>query len=208
MVGQPSTLPVPAGTAVPAGAEVYEVNAEESEVVMLVYRAGPLARFGHNHAIASTLETGRAWVGDTLDASGFELRVPVAQLSVDDPSLRASLGGEFAGAVPDDAREGTLRNMLRPGVLDAEHHPEIRVQSIRISGDFGQPLVRAAVTLRGLTREIEVPVELQRDSARIEASGSMKLRQTEFGITPFSIAGGAVQVADEIDVRFRIVAAR
>lgn len=208
MVGQPSTLPVPAGTAVPAGAVVYEVNAEESEVVMLVYRAGPLARFGHNHAIASTLETGRAWVGDTLDASGFELRVPVAQLSVDDPSLRASLGGEFAGAVPDDAREGTLRNMLRPEVLDAEHHPEIRVQSIRISGDFGQPLVRAAVTLRGLTREIEVPVELQRDSARIEASGSMKLRQTEFGITPFSIAGGAVQVADEIDVRFRIVAAR
>ena len=143
-----------------------------------------------------------------MDESGFEIRVPVARMSVDDPAVRAAAGIDFPGAVPEDARQGTLQNMLRPEVLDAERHPEIRVHSVAISGSFQQPLVRAAVNLRGVTREIEMPIALQVVGSHIEASGSVQLRQTDFGITPFSVAGGAVQVADEFDVRFRIVAAR
>jgi len=36
----------------------------------------------------------------------------------------------------------------------------------------------------------------------------MTLDQTAFGITPFSVLGGAVAVLDRLDVRFRIRADR
>ena len=38
------------------------------------------------------------------------------------------------------------------------------------------------------------------------AKGALRIRQSDFGITPFSVGGGAIQVADEVDVRFEIVA--
>jgi hypothetical protein len=38
------------------------------------------------------------------------------------------------------------------------------------------------------------------------ARGTFRLRQTDFGMVPFSVAGGAIQVADEIVLAFEIVA--
>jgi polyisoprenoid-binding protein YceI len=98
--------------------------------------------------------------------------------------------------------------MLRPEVLDAARYPEIVVRSASIEGSFEQPRVRSAITIRGVTRTWETPVQMQRTGSRIAVSGSFRLRQSDFDIAPFSVAGGAVQVADEIDVRFRLVAAR
>ena len=34
----------------------------------------------------------------------------------------------------------------------------------------------------------------------------LRLNQTEFGITPFSVAGGALRVADTLEIRFAIAA--
>ena len=40
------------------------------------------------------------------------------------------------------------------------------------------------------------------------ARGSFDLRQTELGLTPYSVAGGAVQVADVLEIRFVIAASK
>jgi hypothetical protein len=40
------------------------------------------------------------------------------------------------------------------------------------------------------------------------ARGALQLRQSDFGITPFSVAGGAIQVADVLEVSFVIAAVR
>jgi hypothetical protein len=40
----------------------------------------------------------------------------------------------------------------------------------------------------------------------VSAKGSFTVRQSELGIKPFSIVGGAIAVADEVEVRFDIVA--
>jgi hypothetical protein len=47
---------------------------------------------------------------------------------------------------------------------------------------------------------------LQRDQQMLLARGTLRILQSDFGITPFSVGGGAIQVADEVDVRFAIVA--
>jgi hypothetical protein len=192
--------------AVPAGARVFGIDSARTTVTMLVRRDGPLARLGHNHVVVSAQESGRAWIGADPAGSGFEIALPVAAFVVDDPAARAAAGPDFAGEVPEAAREGTYRNLQRPEVLDAARHPLVSVRSSRIAGDWERPRVVAAVTLRGTTREIEVPVELRRGPDGLVALGRLRLRQSEFGITPFSVGGGAIQVADEVEVIFEIAA--
>lgn len=203
----PAALPAPAGEAeVPAGARILVIDPDRSVVTLLVRRAGPLARLGHNHVITSAQESGRAWLGPEPSESGFEIRLPVIAFVVDEPAARLAAGAEFAGELPAEAREGTYRNMLRAEVLDGERHPEVVVRASRISGTWQQPVVVARITLRGTTRDVEVPVELQRDPQSLLATGTLRIRQSDFGITPFSVGGGAIQVADDVDVRFEIAA--
>jgi hypothetical protein len=190
----------------PAGARVLEIDPDRSFVTLLVRRAGPLARLGHNHVIVSSQESGRAWLGPEPQQSGFEIRLPVSAFVVDDPAARSAAGPEFPGELPAEARDGTYRNMLRPEVLDGDRHPEIVVRVSRVSGTWQQPVVVARITLRGVTRDIEVPVDLQRDQQALLARGTLRILQSDFGITPFSVGGGAIQVADEVDVRFEIAA--
>ncbi len=211
---RPAELPAPTsstvsgGVEVPAGAEVLQVDPDRSAVTILVRRAGALARLGHNHAIVSGSESGVAWIGPDLAGSGFEIRLPVQAFVVDDPQARAGAGPDFAEAVSDSARQGTYANLLRAEVLDAARYPDVIVNATRVGGTWEDPRVKARVTLRGATREVEVPITLRREPAMLAATGVMRIRQTDFGITPFSIGAGAIQVADELEVRFAVVASR
>jgi polyisoprenoid-binding protein YceI len=213
--GRPSgTVPAPqapgpnSAIAVPASARAFAVDASRTQVTVLVYRAGPLARLGHNHAIVSGQESGVIWLGATPAASGFEIHVPVSSFVVDDPEARAAAGAEFPAAVPADARSGTTANMLRAEVLDAEHYPEIVVRAQGATGTWQQIIVHAQVRLKDMRREMDVPVALEVAGNTVTATGAFPIRQTDFGITPFSVAGGAVQVADVVDVRFEITGVR
>jgi hypothetical protein len=191
----------------PEGAQVFAVDAGRSVITLRVYRAGRLAKLGHNHVITSGTEAGSAWTNGALAGSGFEVRVPVAALVVDDPAARAEAGADFPGELPEAAREGTRRNMLRPEVLDGERYPEIVVRAESLHGTWERPVVAAQVTIKDRVRTIEVPLTVRREPGEIEASGAFRIRQSDFGITPFSVGGGALQVADEIDVSFTIRAA-
>jgi polyisoprenoid-binding protein YceI len=203
----PATEAVPVATvrdAVPAGARAYDVDPDASAVTLRVYRAGPFARFGHNHVITSTGASGVAWVAAEPGQSGFVVRVPVAGLVVDDPAARAAAGSDFPGEVPTDAREGTKRNMLRPEVLDGDRYPEIVVRADALVGTWESPVAEARVTLRDATRPLQVPLTVEMQGAALVARGSFRILQSDFGITPFSVAGGAIQVADPVEVAFEI----
>lgn len=201
-VGSPGRV----GVAAPAGAEILRVDPDRSVVTILVRRAGALARLGHNHAIVSASESGVAWTGRDLADSGFEIRLPVQAFIVDDPQARVDAGPDFAGTVPENARQGTYANMLRAEVLDAARYPEVIVSATRVDGTWDNPTVKARVTLRGASRDIEVPITLRREPATLGATGVLRIRQTDFGITPFSVGAGAIEVADELEVRFEVVA--
>ena len=206
---EPPVIPQAAeavGPRVPEGARVYLVDSVQTSISIRVYRAGPLARLGHNHLITTGEASGVAWRGSTPAASGFEVRVPVRSLVVDDPAARAEAGPDFAGEVPASAREGTYQNLMRPEVLDVERHPEIVVRSSGLAGTWASPEVSADVTLKGQTRRVEAPLEIEFSDQGLTARGALRIRQSDFGMTPFSVAGGAIQVADEIEIVFAIVA--
>lgn len=184
----------------------WPIDPERTVVTIIVRRAGPLARLGHDHVITSADERGSVTLGPTPADSVFELQLPVESFDVDRPDARAAAGPEFAAPVPDEARAGTRRNMLRPEVLDAAGHPLITLRSVAAQGDWSQPRVRLAIEIRGATHEIEVPVLVERDADSLVARGEARFNQSDFGITPFSVAGGAIQVADGLEVRFEIAA--
>jgi polyisoprenoid-binding protein YceI len=190
-----------------AGTRTLQVDPERTVVTVIVRRGGPLAKLGHDHVITSADEAGSVRIGNTPADSSFELTLPVDRLEVDLPAARAAAGLEFAAPVPDDARAGTRHNMLRAEVLDLKHFSTITLRSTAASGAWPQPIVRLAVTLKGVEREQEIPVVVERDADGLTARGQLRLNQTDFGITPFSVAGGAIRVADTLEIRFEIAAA-
>jgi polyisoprenoid-binding protein YceI len=202
----PAAAPTPSAS-IPEAASRFRVDPARTAVEVVVRRAGALSRFGHDHVITSTEESGTVWIGDGLSNSGFTLRLPVAGFDVDLPEARAAAGPEFAAAVPPSAREGTRENMLRPEVLDGNGHPTIEIRSVAASGNWPDPTVRVSIDLKGVERAYDVPVHVTREAGVVSARGTLDLRQSDFRITPFSVAGGAIQVADALRVEFQLVAA-
>jgi polyisoprenoid-binding protein YceI len=182
----------------------YRVSREDSELRVVLFPAGPLARFGHPHVIGGAAVDGEVVLAAEFQDSGLRLAVDVAALEVDRPEWRVAEG--FEAELPESAMDDTRRNMLSEAVLDADAHPAIVIESLGLRGPDWQPDVDIRITLRGVARELTVPVALHVEGDRLTATGRFLLRQSDFGIEPFSAAGGRLQVADELLIRFRIVA--
>jgi hypothetical protein len=199
----------------------YDVAANESLLTIRVYRGGPLAKAGHNHVIASHALRGSLYVPVDLAQSSFEIRMPVIELTVDESGLRADEhSDDFPPDVPDSAKEGTRHNMLSPALLDGDEYPDIVLRSESLERDSGAAagastapvgpdarwLAHIQVTVRDKTNTFVVPVHLEQHADVIEVSGEFPLKQSELGLTPFSALLGALQVIDEMKIRFHIVA--
>lgn len=210
VVRPPEDRPTPTAIGAPdlRGARVFTVDSDASDVQVHVFRGGALARLGHNHVLTSRHLTGRVWWHASLERCGFELEFPVAQLVVDDPQARARAGSEFPGEVPPEDREATHRNMVRPEVMDAQRHPTIRLQSVRIAGSTLAPQITTRITIKGVARDVIVPAVVALDDNRLTATGEFDILQTDFGIEPFKVGLGALAVQDRLHIVFRVVATR
>jgi polyisoprenoid-binding protein YceI len=204
----------PAGQAAPTdvvarefpGAETYNVMGRESLVRILAYRAGTLKSAGHNHLVASHDLHGLVYLHEDVAKSGFDLVMPVNLLEIDNEELRRQEGPEFAATVSDSAREGTRKNMLGEAVLDGERYPAVTLSSVSLEGTPGSLVAHTRIRLKDQERELAIPVVLEKGPGHVIATGEFDVRQTEFGMKPFSVMMGAVQVADVLRVKFRVVA--
>ena len=201
---QPQPSPAPATKA--PGTTFYEVNPQASKVHILVFKGGTLARFGHNHVMSVQDLHGRIWVHPTIDKSGFEFGFPVANLIVDDPAARTEAGSDFPPDIPQKDRDGTLSNMLRAEVLDAERYPEVTLRSVKVSGSSDHPSVTARITIRNATQDVALTPAIKIQGSRLTASGEFDIQQTAFGIKPFTAALGALAIQDRLHVKFSVVA--
>jgi polyisoprenoid-binding protein YceI len=188
------------------GAVIYEVNPQASVVHILVYRGGTLARLGHNHVMTAQDLSGRVWVNPTLAKSGFRFSFPVASMIVDEPDARRAAGGDFPPEIPQADRDGTRKNMLRAEVLDAEHYPNITLESVRVAGSLQAPELTARITIKDASRDVPVNATLKIEGSALTATGEFDIQQTDFGIKPFSAALGALEVQDRLKVKFSVVA--
>jgi hypothetical protein len=187
-------------------AGIYPIDSSSSELRVLVYRAGPLAALGHNHVLVNHSLSGSMHLAESLPASSFSLSVPASDFVVDDAQARQEEGSDFPGDIPQDAKEGTLHNMLSAAVLNAAEFPTITVKSLTISGTQDEPSVTVRIAVAGHESTIFAPFTLQGDAHHLTAVGSFELRQTAIGLKPYSLLGGALQVQDAMRIKLTIVA--
>jgi len=103
--------------------------------------------------------------------------------------------------VSDKDRAEIQSTMLGSKVLDSSRFHEIRFHSTEVRRTSeNRWTVQGDLTLHGQTHPVKVDVERQDGRYR----GSGRLRQSEFGITPVTVAGGTIKVKDEVRVEFEI----
>ncbi len=183
------------------GKPVYRVDPAESLVVIEVRRSGSLARLGHDHVVASHEVTG--YVAPQEGRADFY--VVLDRLAVDEAALRTEAG--FDTQPTESDIEGTRANMLEK-VLEAEKYP---FALIRVSGDYAtrrSATLAVTLTLHGSTRTLQVPAQIETGADRMSVTGRFSFDQTDFGITPYSLLGGAIAVKNGVELRFRMRARR
>lgn len=190
------------------GTTEHRVLAEESVVRILALRGGTMSSAGHNHVIASRNLGGTVYLHTDVSMSGFQIVMPVGELIIDDPELRAQEGPDFARPVPDSARQGTRANMLGEAMLDAERYPNVTLTALAITGTREAMQARTRIDVRDRSHELTVPVTVQYEGSHVIADGEFLVKQTDLGLTPFSIMLGVLQVQDEMKIKFHIVAER
>lgn len=179
------------------GANILLIDTKHSLVTIIVHRGGMLARLGHDHVVASHDVNG--WVD--MDSGRADLYVPLEKLSVDEASLRAE--AKLTTQPSAGAIEGTRNNMLEK-VLESVRYPFALIHINRMAIDSSHMAV--TITLHGSSRLFEIPVNLTRTAENFTFNGQLSFKQTDFGLTPFSILGGALQVEDQLDFQFNIIA--
>jgi hypothetical protein len=182
------------------GHAVFQIEPALSLVAIEVRRAGSLARLGHDHVVASHDLHGYV----APDEGRADLYVRLDALVVDEPDLRARAA--FDTQPSEAAIAGTRENMLAQ--LHAEEHPYALIHAQMTDADANGPEASVAITVNGITREARTAMQIGKADARLDVSGSMSLAQSDFGITPLSILGGALQVQDRVELHFAIRATR
>jgi polyisoprenoid-binding protein YceI len=165
-----------------------EMDVTRSTLTVRVFKAGLFSAFGHNHEIRAPISRGS--FDESAELPAVQLQVDARQLQVLDPDL----------SVKDRAL--VQQTMLGPEVLDTAKFPEIRFRSLTIEkAGEGKWRVHGDLTLHGQTRPVLVEVNGEPGHYR----GSAAVRQTDFGIKPVTVAGGAIKVKNEVRVEFEIV---
>jgi hypothetical protein len=171
----------------PSDAQPRPIDSKRSSVTVRVFKSGLFRAFADDHVIEAPLAEG------SLDDSA----TPIVRIGIDVRGMRVL----DPGLSPKDRREVQTR-MLGPDVLDADRFQHIRFRSVAIQrGAADRWTVLGELEVHGQTRPVTVNVV--RDQGHYK--GSTSLKQSEFGITPISIAGGTVKVKDQMTIDFDIV---
>jgi len=186
--------------------KVYRIAPAESQADIYVYRAGRLARFGHNHIITSRDVNGYVLLGRDTGSSRLDLYFPVDTLSIDEPELRAAAGDDFSSQPSANDIAGTRKNMLSEKMLNAAQFPYVVLSGKWNGGTPETPELDLTVTVRGITHTVHAPTHVAHDGDVLRATGELKLSHAELGLEPFSALGGALSVADAFTVHYKITA--
>jgi hypothetical protein len=150
---------------------------------------------------------GKIYRHSVLEKSGMLMRLPVTSFEIDNPALRNAAGEQFDSIPSAQDINGTRDNMLSEKVLNAAAYPYIDIASVLLDEKTASHyLALLRFTVAGNTRDIRVPFAIEQTDNQVSISGTTHIRQSDLGLTPFSILMGAISVQDEMDVEFHLVA--
>jgi superoxide dismutase, Fe-Mn family len=169
--------------AIPSG--TFRLGPRNGTLSVRTGRVGAVAKVGHDLLLQATAWEGTLEVGE--DRVGIELDVDATSLRV-----REGKGGMQELADEDYANiEQTINDEVLTGRTIAFRSTEVQVS------DDGRLGIRGDLTLGDETHPITFDLVLD-GSGRLK--GRALVKQSSWGITPYSALFGALQVADEVTV--------
>jgi polyisoprenoid-binding protein YceI len=170
-----------------AAAQGKAIDVQRSSLVIHAGRAGLFSAAGHEHWISAPIFSGA--VDETGATPSVRFVVKAARLEVrPEKTLSAS---DYA----------QVQSNMQTKVLESARYPEIVFQSTRVERSGRDSWkVNGNLTLHGITKPLTLDV-LRENSAYV---GTVRIKQTEFGIQPIRVGGGLVTVKNELDIRFEV----
>jgi polyisoprenoid-binding protein YceI len=163
-----------------------QIDTAHSKITVYAYKSGLFSFAGSDHVIEVPIAEG------TIDDEKrvVEFRVNSADLKVLDPKES------------EKNRVEIRKTMLGPKLLEVDKYPTMSFHSTSVTQtDANTAQVRGVLELHGVKRDVALVVRREGE----HYVGSTKLKQTDYGMTPVTVAGGTVKVKDEVKVDFDLV---
>jgi polyisoprenoid-binding protein YceI len=182
------------------GGRSYEVDIDSSRVFVKV---GSATRLGHPHGVEAKLKSGKITLG-----AGGELAFDMKSFKADTQEARKKVGLE-GKKISDNEAKKVNETMRSADVLDVEKFPTAVYKIIAIkpsekqeAGAPGVYEVNGRFTLHGAEQPLKFKAKLEqtKKEGALKLIGSFIIKQTAYGMTPYSAAGGLAKVADELEI--------
>jgi len=195
-----SEVAIAAGEANETAKYRFAIDTRASRFTVRAFATGIMSAMGHDPTIGIRDFSGEmTFDPEKVKASTFQLSIKSSSLSVQDD-------------ISDkDRRE--MERLMNEQVLEVSQFPLIRYQAPSISvtkmeGTLYSATLDGRLTFHGVTRNESVTARVALVGTMLRASGEFSLSQSNYGIKPVSVAGGALRLKDELKLSFEIVARR
>lgn len=189
----------PAEAAATEQLEPHQISIQKSRVYIFVDKTG----LGHPHGIEGQLQSGSLNLGAAEEAG--ELVFDMNSFDADTDAARRYVG--LTGSTDASTRRQVNDNMKNTSILNVRQYPTatFAIKSATLlakKNRHGTPLyeLTGEFTLRGKTRPIKLEAEAEQKDNMTHVRGRFVILQTQYGITPFRKALGAVGVADQLTI--------
>jgi polyisoprenoid-binding protein YceI len=172
--------------------KVWKLDAYDGQLLVLTGVGGRAARMGHRLTIA--MKAWRAtvtWAGD--HPSAVDLEVDVDSLEV--------LRGE-GGVTPLSGPEKALARSNALKTLGTKRFPSITFRADAIAKTSDGYRLDGTVQIHGKSRPQTVDLLVDDGGESWRMSAETPVRQSDFGIKPYSMFMGSMKVADDVKVSF------
>ena len=181
----------------------WKVDVAQSRLTVKVLPAGLLASTLHTHFFQPENWSGEiAWDPNHPERVRVGVRIAADSLRDHQPKL----SGKDIARVERQVRDAEI--------LDAARFPEILFEATRLeaadspsgaAGEFRGTLA-GTLTLHGQSHPLQIPIQGRVTADRLEVDAAVTLKQSDFGIKPYSTALGTIAVRDEIAIEIALVA--
>lgn len=199
----PAPSPVPVVPPVRPG----DVDLANSRVYMLVGKTG----FGHEHGVVGQLQSGQLLLGQQQRAG--ELVFDMSSFDADGDAARKYVG--LKGTTDQNTRQQVNDNMRSAAVLNIAKFATASFTIDSATPIPPQPgdkvayyLLKGSLTLCGAAQPLALKCEVIPVGNVLRVRTGFVLKQSDYGIKPFTKAFGAVGVADEMKIYGELVVAR
>lgn len=170
----------------------WTLGVDDGELSVRTGVAGPAARMGHRLTLAMTRwQATVEWDAEQPYSAELVVKVDSLQVLRGDGGVKGLSGPEQALA-----RSNALKS------LSANRFPEIRFIADGIEKTADGYRLDGTLEIRNKTRAHVVDLRVDEEGDTWLLATESTVRQTDYGVKPYSMLLGSLQVADEVTVAF------